>query len=390
MFVPREISSRMIELAAKYPVLALTGPRQSGKTTLLKSLFPTYRYISLEDPFQQEFATEDPRRFLATFDNQVILDEAQRVPVLFSYIQTKTDEDKIMGQYILSGSQNFLLLEGITQSLAGRVSLFKLLPFSHAELLDARPDLLKVTPEEAIFWGGYPALYDRALDPGDFFADYIETYVERDVRNILNVKDLSLFRKFIRLCAGRIGTTLNAQSLAVDCGISSVTARSWLSILESSYIVYLLPPYFQNFNKRIIKSPKLYFYDTGLACFLLGLNSPQQVDNYYQRGSLFENMVIMELLKNRYNKKMLTNFYFWQDTNGVEVDLLIEENGQIDLVEMKNSQTPRSEYFKGIASFRQVAPHISGSNTVIYAGPDNQDRSLGRILSWKYLDGLTK
>lgn len=385
MFVPRELANRMSELAAKYPVLALTGPRQSGKTTLLKNLFPEYRYVSLEDPFQREFATEDPRRFLATFDSRVIFDEAQRAPSLFSYIQTKTDEDKMMGQYILSGSQNFLLLEKITQSLAGRVSLFKLLPFSHAELSAASPNLLKNSPEEAIFWGGYPALYDREIQQTDFFADYIETYVERDVRNLLNVKDLSLFRNFIRLCAGRIGTPLNSQSLAVDCGISSATARSWLSILESSYIVYLLPPYFQNFNKRIIKSPKIYFYDTGLACFLLGLNTTQQVDNFHQRGSLFENMVIIELLKKRLNQKIPANFYFWQDSNGVEVDLLIEENGQVNLIEMKNSQTPKAEFFKGLTSFRQAATQISGSNTVIYAGPDDQERSIASILSWRNL-----
>lgn len=378
----------MVELATKYPVLALTGPRQSGKTTLLKNLFPEYRYVSLEDPFQREFSTDDPRRFLATFDNRVIFDEAQRAPDLFSYIQTKTDEDKLMGQYILSGSQNFLLLEKITQSLAGRVSLFKLLSFSHAELSAATPSLAKNSPEEAIFGGGYPALYDREIQQSDFFADYIETYVERDVRRLLNVRDLNLFRNFIRLCAGRIGTPLNMQSLAVDCGISSATARSWLSILESSYIVYLLPPYFQNFNKRIIKSPKLYFYDTGLACFLLGLHSPQQVDNFHQRGSLFENMIIIELLKNRFNQKMPANFYFWQDSNGVEVDLLIEANGLVHLVEMKNSQTPKAEFFRGLTSFRQAAVQVAGTNTVVYAGADDQERSTAKILSWKNLSGI--
>jgi hypothetical protein len=388
MLVTRHIANRIRELCAQYPIIGLTGPRQSGKTTLLRHLFPEYRYVSLEDPHQLEFAISDPRLFLKTFDNKVIFDEVQRATALFSYIQTKTDQDKIMGQYILSGSQNFLLLEKITQSLAGRVSLFKLLPFSLAELNGASPPLGKTTPHEHIFWGGYPALYDRGLKHTDFFSDYIETYVERDVRNLMSIKDLSLFRTFIRLCAGRIGTPLNAQSLANDCGISQPTARGWLSLLESSYIVYMLPPYFQNFNKRIIKSPKLYFYDTGLACYLLGLTEPGQVLNYYQRGSLFENMVIGEMLKNRFNLKAPVNFYFWQDSNGVEVDLLMEEAGKTNLFEMKFSQTPGPDFFKGILAFRKLIPHLMGDSAVIYGGEENQYRTAANILEWQHVQGI--
>ncbi|MEQ1746348.1 MAG: ATP-binding protein [Saprospiraceae bacterium] len=388
MLVTRDISARLRELLAQYPVLALTGPRQSGKTTLLRNLFPEYRYVSLEEPFQREFAQNDPRGFLDMYDRFVIFDEAQRVPDLFSYIQTKTDNDRLMGQYILSGSQNFLLLEQITQSLAGRVSLFKLLPFSHAELAAHAPSLLQERPSEAIFWGGYPALYDRGIQHFDFFSDYIETYVERDVRNLLRVQDLTAFRNFVRLCASRIGTPLNLHSLAVDCGISNPTARAWMSLLESSYIVYLLPPYFRNFNKRIIKSHKLYFYDTGLACYLLGLTAPEQIENFHQRGSLFENMAILELLKNRINRKAPTNFYFWQDSNGVEVDLLVEEDTRTHLFEMKYSQTPHSEFSKGIGAFRKTAGQLSGDNTVVYAGDTDQRRSDANLLGWKALKNL--
>lgn len=388
MLISRDITARFQEVLPQYPVLALTGPRQSGKTTLLRNLLPQYQYVSLEEPFQREFAQNDPRGFLDKYSRYVIFDEVQRVPDLFSYIQTKTDNDRIMGQYILSGSQNFLLLEQITQSLAGRVSLFKLLPLSHAELAAHSPAQMHKRPSEAIFWGGYPALYDRGIGHFDFFSDYVETYVERDVRNLLRVQDLTAFRNFVRLCAGRIGTPLNLHSLAVDCGISNPTAKAWMSLLESSYIVYLLPPYFQNFNKRIIKSSKLYFYDTGLACYLLGLTAPEQVEGFYMRGGLFENMVILELLKNRMNRKAPANFYFWQDSNGIEVDLLLEAEGRTNLFEMKYSQTPHAEFSKGITSFRKNTPQLSGDNTIIYAGDIEQLRSDFSLLGWESVKDL--
>lgn len=385
MFVTRQIASSIREQSTKYPILAITGPRQSGKTTLLRNLFPDYRYVSLEDPFQRSFALEDPRNFLKEYDHKVILDEVQRVPDLFSYLQTKTDMDHLMGQYILSGSQNFLLLERISQSLAGRVGLFTLMPFSYAELLADSPSFGNYSIEEVIFRGGYPPIFDRGLTPGVFFSDYLATYIERDVRNLLKVQDLSQFQNFIQLCAGRIGTPLNLQSLAVDCGISSPTAKAWMSILEASYIVYLLPPFFENFNKRIIKSKKLYFYDTGLACYLLGLNNHEILRTYYQRGSLFENWVISELLKSRYNRKEVPRFYFWQDNNGVEVDLIIPENTEMHLFEIKYSHTPKSEFFKGLQSFRKTLPphYQNGKNYVIYAGEERQPRSFAIIESWK-------
>lgn len=390
MLVSRQMTASIREQCSKYPVLAITGPRQSGKTTLLRNLFPDYRYVSLEDPFQRNFALEDPRNFLKEYDHKVILDEVQRVPDLFSYLQTKTDLDQVMGQYILSGSQNFLLLEKITQSLAGRVALFTLLPFSRSELVANNPSLGSDSVEEAIYRGGYPPIYARTLDPGIFFADYLATYIERDVRNLLKVQDLSQFQNFIHLCAGRIGTPLNLQSLAIDCGISSPTAKAWLSLLEASYIIYLLPPFFENFNKRIIKSKKLYFYDTGLACSLLGLGSPAALRTYYQRGGLFENWVIAELLKNRYNRKNVPRFYFWQDSNGVEVDLLIAQNTDIDLFEMKYSHTPKSEFFKGLQSFRNTAPanRQEGKNYVLYAGDERQPRDFATIESWRKVPEL--
>ncbi|MBL7776570.1 MAG: ATP-binding protein [Saprospiraceae bacterium] len=359
----------------------MSGPRQAGKTTLLQALFPDYRYVSLEEPDARDFAENDPKGFLRQFDRRVIFDEAQRVPRLFSYLQVKVDADKEMGQYILSGSQNFLLLETITQSLAGRVALFKLLPLSLSELSDQATSELP----QAVFKGGYPALYDRDLSPASYFPSYLETYLERDVRAIQTVKDLTLFRTFMRLCAGRAGQTLQIQSLANDCGISVPTVKNWLSILEASYILFQLPPFFENFNKRLVKSPKLYFYDTGLVCNLLGIREAEQVAVHPLRGGLFENMAISELLKNRWNRGERADFYFWKDSNGVEVDLVEEAGIDLNLFEMKYSYTPNTDYFKGIASFRKVSQRTSGTNAVIYAGEEKRQYSQGQLLGWKKL-----
>jgi predicted AAA+ superfamily ATPase len=338
----------------------------------------------------RQFLEEDPYGFLRLYDRFVIFDEAQRVPSLFSYLQTKTDEDRIMGQYILSGSQNFLLLEKITQSLAGRVSLFKLLPLSHQELAAYQSDLRAAEVSENLIKGGYPALYDRDLPIRRYFQNYLETYVERDARSLINLKDLNTFQQFIRLCAGRVGQLLNVQSLASDAGISFPTAKNWLSILEASYIVFQLPPFFENFNKRLIKSSKLYFYDTGLLCHLLGLDSAGQLVQFYLRGSVFENMVILELLKNRLNNDRQTQFYFWQDSNKVEVDLVELQGLDTHLYEIKYSYTPSLEFFKGIQSFRNSAPpqRKTGNNTIIYAGESAQPRTQALIESWKKLPEL--
>lgn len=382
--IARQLSDSIRQLAAKFPIVSLTGPRQAGKTTLLQNLFPDYRYVSLEDPDVRDHAARDPRGFLREFDRFAIFDEAQRVPQLFSYLQTKTDADKIMGQYVLSGSQNFLLLESITQSLAGRVALFKLLPFSLSEL----GALTAADVPEALFKGGYPVVFDREIAPTDYFPRYIETYLERDVRSITTVKDLAQFRAFMRLCAGRIGQPLNLQSLANDAGISPTTAKNWLSVLEASFILFRLPPFFENFNKRLTKSPKLYFYDTGLACNLLGIKESEQVADHFNRGSIFENLALLELLKNRWNRGQRADFYFWRDSNGVEVDVVEEDGAELNLFEMKFSYTPNTDYFKGIVAFRQASQGRSGKSFVIYAGDDRRTHTPGILLGWKNLPGL--
>jgi hypothetical protein len=386
MLIQRHIVKAIQELLTKFPILMITGPRQSGKTTLIKELFPDYQYVNMELPDNRALATNDPRGFLKIYDHKVIIDEAQRVPELFSWLQVKVDDDRKMGQYILSGSQNFLLMQQTTQSLAGRVAIFKLLPFSHAELIAA--NLMPTEPEDALFLGGYPVLFDRQIAPPQYFPAYIGTYLERDVRLLKNVQDLTLFQTFLKLCAGRVGQPVNYQSLANDCGISMITVKSWLSILEASYIVFQLPPYFENFNKRLIKSPKIYFYDTGLLCYLLNIHTPATLINHHARGSIFENMVIVEMMKNRYNASIPFSFYFWKDNNGVEIDLVHSINGQLNLFEMKSSQTIKSDFLKGINSFRNTTPHITGTNNVIYAGDETQARTAGTFWSWKKLNEL--
>ena len=381
MYISRAIRPAIERFMGKFPIVSLTGPRQGGKTTLLRNLFPDYRYVTLENADLREYALRDPNGFLRTYDRRVIFDEVQRAPQLFSYLQTKVDESQMMGQFILSGSQNFLLMEKITQSLAGRVAVMKLLPLSIAELRADQPSFSASLPD-MILKGGYPALYHRELTPMELFPSYIETYVERDVRDILKVQDLIQFQSFMRLCAGRVGQLLNMQSLAADAGINVATARSWLSVLESSYIVHQLPPYFRNFNKRITKSTKLYFYDTGLACYLLNLRTPEQVETYYQRGSLFENLMLSEMIKKQYNQGLPAQFYFWRDSNGVEIDLVSENGTRLDFYEMKYSYTPNSDFFKNIAAVRNIEAFPNGDNFVVYAGEENQHRTAAEVLSW--------
>ncbi|TAE91519.1 MAG: ATP-binding protein, partial [Runella slithyformis] len=319
MLVNRTIEKTLQSLLTQYPILSLTGPRQAGKTTLLKKLLPNYRYVSLEDTDMRTFATEDPRDFLNTFDQFVIFDEAQRVPTLFNYLQNKVDTDQVMGQYVISGSQNFLLLESITQSLAGRVAMLQLFPFDFAELTSAQ--LLPNQYTSLFYTGSYPAIFNRNLSPTTYYNNYVNTYVERDVRTIINVKDLAVFRLFLKLCAGRVGQVLNLNSLATECGISSHTARAWLGILEASSIVFLMTPFFQNINKRLVKSQKLYFWDIGLLSFLLDIRDPEQLVSYYLRGNMFENMILSEIHKRNYHEQLHQNFYFYRDSNQNEIDL---------------------------------------------------------------------
>lgn len=380
-FIPRQIAPLIKAQQSKFPVLAVTGPRQSGKTTLLRELFADYRYISLENPDLRMFATDDPIAFLNRYDNKVILDEVQRVPELFSYIQGRVDESRTMGQYILSGSQNFHLLNSITQTLAGRVALFKLLPFDFQELkLNGMLD----NPATAVAMKGfYPAIYDRGIDPVVFYANYIQTYIEKDVTELTNIRDLKAFRTFLGLCAGRAGQLLNFSAIANECNISHNTAKAWLSILESSYIIFLLQPYYQNFNKRLIKSPKLYFYDTGLLNFLLGHKTTADLEENRLKGNVFENMVVAEYQKKNHHQYLHEDYYFWQDSNSNEVDLLIKKGDGFSVFEIKSTQTISPDLFKEMDRFENISAPAKVEKTLIYGGLEDEKRTRYQVISWR-------
>ncbi len=381
--IARSIAANIRGQLNKYPVVALTGPRQSGKTTLLRQLFDQYEYVSLESPDVRSFAQEDPRGFLKKYHLHVILDEVQRVPELFSYLQTHVDECKQMGQYILSGSQNFYLLESITQSLAGRVALFKLLPFDSAELEDA--DLLSNDWRKLLVKGFYPAIYDRDLDSPVFYSNYLQTYIERDVARLTNIHDTKRFRNFLGLCAARHGQLLNLSNLANESGISQPTARSWLSILESSYLIFLLQPYFENFSKRIVKTPKLYFFDVGLVAYLIGIRQVEDLEDRSLAGSLFENMVIADMLKKAYHSNSLEEYWFWRDSAGHEVDLLTRKGSSFDVFEIKTTQSILPRHFEGMDYFTKVTGGKVKTRTLIYGGDDPQDRTDYRIRPWNQM-----
>ena len=380
MRINREITKAIKELIGKYPVLALTGPRQSGKTTLLKSVFPDYTYISLENPDNRNFAETDPNGFLKLYSKNVIFDEVQRVPVLFSYIQTIVDESGMMGQFILSGSQNFHLLRNITQSLAGRVALFKLFPFDFQELISA--GLLNSDYLENIIKGFYPAIYDRSIQPGTFYSNYVQTYIQRDVSELIAIKDLRLFQNFIGLCATRAGQLLNLNALANECGISQPTAKAWLSALESSYVVFQLYPFHENFSKRIVKTPKLYFYDSGLLCYLLKIKHVELLSTQAFKWSLFENMMIAEYVKRMHHKNQIEDLWFWRDSAGHEVDLLINEGLTLNLVEFKATQTIMTDLFNGLIFFEKVSKKAYLTKTLVYSGDKYQSRTAGNVVPW--------
>ncbi len=364
----------------RYPIVALTGPRQSGKTTLLKGIFPDFRYVSLENPDNRAFAENDPNGFLQLYDQKVILDEVQRVPALLSYIQTIVDSNNMMGQYILSGSQNFNLMKSITQSLAGRVALFKLLPFDMTELKSA--GLLPSDFEQLILKGSYPALYDRSIPFASFYANYIETYIQRDVTELLSIRDFGLFRTFLKLCAARIGQQLNIANLSSETGVSVPTLRSWISILESSFIMYQLPPFFKNFNKRLVKSPKLYFYDTGLASFLLGIRNEKTLLESEFKGALFENMIITEYVKQNYHNNLFHDFYYWRDSNGHEVDLLVSNDTAYDAIEIKSTKTILPKQFAGLDFLANIGGDAIRRKILVYGGDSSQKRTHYQVWAW--------
>lgn len=371
--IQRTIEPVLIKLAGQYPVVTITGPRQSGKTTLCRKVFPEYGYVNLEAPDIRSFAIDDPRGFLASHSNKVILDEIQRAPQLLSYIQAIIDNKRQAGQFILTGSQQFEVMNTISQSLAGRTALLKLLPFSLTEL---RTVYEPGSIDNLILSGCYPRIHDQQLNPTQAMGDYFETYVERDLRQLSAVKDLSQFERFVRLCAGRTGQLLNLQSLGNDAGISHACARSWLTLLEASYIVFLLQPWYANVSKRLIKSPKLYFYDVGLASYLLGLENETQVSRDPLRGNVFENMVVIEALKFRYNRGKRNNLFFYRDSNGNEVDLLAQQGRDLSAIEIKAGATINPDYFKGLRQFRKtVGEEWNVAAGVVYGGEDIQRRS---------------
>lgn len=377
--IERILKQKLLEMTNKYPIVTLTGPR--GKSTLLKTSFPDYKYVSLEDPDMRLFATDDPKGFLATYPDKTIIDEVQHVPSLFSYIQTYTDNENCEGMYLLAGSHNFLLMENVNQSLAGRTAILKLLPFSHREMKEG--GILPKNVDEEIFKGAYPRIYDKNIEPDDYYPFYIQTYVERDVRLMRNIGDLSKFIRFLKLCAGRIGQLLNLSSLANECGISVTAATAWISILEASYICYLLRPDFNNYAKRLVKTPKLYFYDTGLACSLLEIQNAEQISTHFLRGGLFENLVINEFIKEAYNKGAEPNLTFWRDSTGNEIDLLRTEGGKQYAYEIKSGATYSPDFFKGISKWAKLSGATPDQCFAIYNGDREMKTSLGEVLSWK-------
>lgn len=383
--IQRAIQRKIEQMTRKFPVISLTGPRQSGKTTLLRKMFPQYRYESLEDPETRIFAESDARKFLGK-NEKVIIDEIQRVPALFSYIQANTDQSEITGHYIISGSQSFLLNQQISQSLAGRVAVFNLMPFSIAELSKYGTEFDNF--EKCIFKGFYPRLYDMDIEPVDFFPNYIQTYVERDVKLLQNIHDLSLFIRFLKLCAGRIGQLLNLNSLANDCGISPNTAKSWISVLEASFVIFLLQPHYVNFNKRLVKMPKLYFVDVGLASSLLEIRSEQQISTHYLRGALFENLILCEFLKNRYNAGLRNNCFFWRDNKGVEIDCLMGNGNKLIPIEMKSGSTYNEGFFKNLNYWNKLSSNKKENGFVIYSGNKSRDTKFGKLVTWRELSSI--
>lgn len=387
--IHRQMCEKLIAIAQQYWVVAIIGPRQSGKTTLVQNAFPTHRYISFEDLDVREFATKDPRGFLANIHNEfgVILDEIQHVPTLLSYIQTYVDREKKPGYFILTGSQNFLVNQAITQTLAGRIALLTLLPFSVKELRDASltPDSI----EDVLFKGFYPSLYaDITKDISYWYDNYIKTYIERDVRLITNITNLTALKTFMQLCAGRTGQLLNLTSLANDCAISPNTAKAWLSVLEASYIIFLLRPHHSNFNKRLIKAPKLYFYDTGLACALLNIENSTQLVMHYLRGALVESLVIADIYKNFYNTAHSPHIYFWRDMQGHEIDCLIDKGTALLAIEIKSGKTIQSNFFDGLSFWHELSKQDLSHNYLVYAGAENQKRTIAHVLGWQSIDKI--
>lgn len=378
--IPRDAEKIISIQLQGFPIVTITGPRQSGKTTLARAVFAQKPYFSLEDPDVRTFAQDDPRAFLDQMPDGGILDEVQRAPEILSYLQSRVDNDGRMGLFLLTGSQHFGLMSGIAQSLAGRTAFVELLPFSIRELERGGvkpPDL-----DTMLFTGGYPPLYDRSLTPAMWFPAYVAAYVERDVRQLLQVQDLNAFQHFVRLCAGRSAQILNLSSLAADCGITHNTAKAWISVLEASYILYRLRPHHSNFRKRLVKSSKIYFYDTGLLCWLLGIQNSGQLSMHPLRGSVFETFAVSEMVRTRLNRLENVEFFFWRDSNGNEIDVIADYGGRLMPVEIKSGKTLNRDFFSGLERWLALAGEQAFSPALVYGGDRNLVRKGIRVFAW--------
>ncbi|PKP30330.1 MAG: AAA family ATPase [Bacteroidetes bacterium HGW-Bacteroidetes-16] len=380
MYIQREIEKAIVSFARQFPVIVVTGPRQSGKTTLVRNVFGDKPYFNLELPDVSDIIQQDPRSFFNKLTNGAVIDEIQRMPELLRYIQGIVDEVRQPGMFILTGSNQFMLMNQVTESLAGRVALFKLLPFSLSEVEDKLPSTLT---DDLILNGYYPAVVANRFEPYRTYQNYYETYLERDLRSMINIKNLSDFKKFVRLCAGRVGQIFNASALANETGVSVHTIKSWISILEASYIIFLLPPWYDNINKRLIKSPKVYFYDTGLLSYILGIENKNQLSRDPLRGNIFENMVIAEFYKKRYNRGLDARYYFFRDNHGNEVDLIIPHGNEIQGIEIKSSQTFNKEFLKGLHYLKDIYPQRNIDNLLIYDGEDIGNVSDTEIINFR-------
>jgi uncharacterized protein len=381
MWIARHILKVVRNYASEFKVVAIVGPRQSGKTTLARHAFQDRPYVNLEELDQRQFASEDPRGFLARLAQGAVIDEAQRCPELFSYLQGHVDASDARGRFILTGSQHLGMMESITQSLAGRVGTVELLPFSHAELKEAGRQA--PTLEEALFKGGYPPLFDDpSADPVHWLNSYLHTYIERDVRMTINVRDLSAFQRFLGLCAGSAGQMLNTTRLGADCGVTHGTVRAWLSVLEAGFVLLRLLPHHQNFRKRLVKTPKLYFLDTGLLVRLLGIETPDQLRMHPLRGAIFENWVFVELLKAFLNRGQEPHLFFWRDHVGHEVDLLRDKGTSLDAWECKSGMTYNPEWTQGLEYWAELAGSQVGRLNVVYGGEESVTRKGLRVTSW--------
>jgi uncharacterized protein len=382
--IPRAASKTIARLANGFPIIALTGPRQSGKTTLARACFPAKPYVTLENPRDREFAEIDAERFLGQYKHGAVIDEIQRCPALLSYLQGLVDERQTMADFVITGSAQFDLIASITQTLAGRVGRIELLPFSIAELGN---DVSPISLNELLFKGGYPPLYDRDVNPSDWFANYVATYIERDVRQLVAIRDLSLFQRFVKMCASRSGQLLNLSALGADCGISSVTAGHWLSVLEASYLVMKVPPYHVNFGKRLVKTPKLYFLDVGLMAWLIGITDAKSIETQLMRGALFETLVVSEFVKQRFNAGQAANLFFWRDSKGLEVDLMFETAAGLQAIEIKSGETFASDWPSALHAWQKLASATIRSKHppphIIFGGRGQYIRQGCEVFGWR-------